>query len=82
MFVAHKTATGMGELKRMDQIRNILEVYIDTKSIKGTARRLGISKNTVREYLRRVQSKKLTISEAVDLPDESFLKLVYNPCWV
>lgn len=80
MFVAHKTATGMGELKRMDQIRNILEVYLDTKSIKGTARRLNVSKNTVREYLRRVQRKKLSVSEVLDLPEKTFLDVVYNDC--
>ena len=80
MFVAHKTATLMGELKRMDQIRNILEVYLDTKSIKGTARRLGISKNTVREYLRRVQNRELSISEVLELPEQAFLDVVYNPC--
>lgn len=80
MIVAYKTATLMGELKRMDQIRNIFKVYLDTKSIKGTARRLGMSKNTVREYLRRVENKRLSVSEVLNLPEQAFLNVVYNPC--
>ncbi len=46
----------MGKLKRMDQVKYILVTYLDTKSIKGTARRLQISKNTVRDYVRRVRT--------------------------
>ncbi len=38
----------MGKPKRMDQIIHILKTYQQTDSIKGTARRCGVSKNTVR----------------------------------
>ena len=56
----------------MDQIRNILEAFIDTGLYKGTARRLQVSKNTVREYVRRVKDKCENISEALILPDEVY----------
>lgn len=46
----------MGKLKRMDQVLLILETYISTQSIKATARRLQLSKNTVRQYIRRATS--------------------------
>ena len=77
MFVAHKTVTIMGELKRMDQIRYILETFLDTGSYKGTAWRLKVSKNTVREYARRVTGKYEDISEAFNLSEEEFLRLAY-----
>lgn len=46
----------MGKIKRMDQIKLILQTYLTTGSIKGTARQLKVSKNTIRSYLRRCQS--------------------------
>ncbi len=43
----------MGKIKRMDQVRLIIETYIATKSFKAAARRLHISKNTIKTYIRR-----------------------------
>ena len=40
----------MSKPKRMDQIKAIIETYLNTKSIKSTARRLQVSKNTVKAY--------------------------------
>ena len=45
----------MGKLKRMDQVQAILDTYSLTGSIKRTAKILGVSKNTVKSYLRRAK---------------------------
>ncbi len=65
----------MGKLKRMDQVKNILEAYQDTGSIKGAARRLKVSKNTVREYVRRVLRHYEDISQALVLPEDELLAI-------
>jgi len=46
---------------RMDKIKRIIELQQEGKSIKKTAKILGISKNTVRKYLRRCQEHKIDI---------------------
>lgn len=46
----------MGKKKRMDQIKTILDTFKACGSIKRTAKRLNISKNTVRRYIRQSQS--------------------------
>jgi transcriptional antiterminator len=43
----------MAKPKRMDQIKAILRNYQHIQSIKATAKQLYVSKNTVRDYLRR-----------------------------
>ncbi len=68
----------MGKLKRMDQVKYILVTYLDTKSIKGTARRLQISKNTVRDYVRRVRTHFKDLTEALELSEEELFKLAYK----
>jgi len=78
MFVTQSMSYAMGKMKRMDQVRYILETYLDTKSIKGTARRLQISKNTVREYVRRVQTHFKDLSEALELSEEALMHLLYK----
>jgi len=60
MFAAHKTATDMEKIKRMDQIRRILETYIATNSLKATSRRLEVSRNTVKVYLDRGENILIT----------------------
>ena len=69
----------MGQLTRMDQVKYILETYLDTKSFKGTARRLQISKNTVREYVRRVRAVYEDLSKAMELTEEELYRLYYKP---
>ncbi len=67
----------MGKIKRMDQVKTILRVYLETESIKGTARRLGVSKNTVRTYLRKARSHCDDLSKVLLLADTDFLKVFY-----
>jgi transposase len=69
----------MGKLKRMDQVKYILEAYTETRSIKGTARRLQVSKNTVRDYVRRVRTHFKDLSKALELTNEELYRLCYPP---
>ena len=67
----------MGQFKRMDQIRYILKTYQETRSIKGTARRLQISRNTIRDYLRSAREYCDDISQVLELSESEFLEVMY-----
>ena len=68
----------MGKQKRMDQVKLILETYQRTNSIKSTARQLGISKNTVRSYLRKLEVEQAPIKEVLALEEDDAIKLMYS----
>lgn len=67
----------MGKLKRMDQVRMILQTYKETGPIKGTARRLQVSKNTVREYIRRWKDCKEDFSQVFALTDTELWQVIH-----
>lgn len=69
----------MAKTKRMDQIKTILRTYQTCKSIKGTARRMGVSKNTVREYLHRAQASEIDIGILLELTPEDLAPIFYAP---
>ncbi len=48
-----------GKPKRMSQVKQILQLHKQGHGNKTIARNLGISKNTVKSYLRKYQSSKL-----------------------
>ena len=63
----------------MDQIRNILRSYVSSGyNVKVTSRVLGISKNTVKEYVRRAQQSFPDVREALHLDDTHFHELMYR----
>ena len=66
----------MGKLKRMHQVKTIISTYLSTQSIKATARRLQISKNTIRTYLKRIKSSGYQVDDVLD-PSEEELKEVF-----
>lgn len=68
----------MGKIKRMDQVKAILQTYLRTKSIKATARQLKTSKNTVRHYLRLGQAYDEDLSKVLSLSDEAFNRVFYE----
>lgn len=68
----------MGKLKRMDQVKDIIKSYVATKSLKATARQLQISKNTVREYVRRGEVAQGNLSDLLELSDEEFSAIFYE----
>lgn len=55
----------------MDQIRSILRNYLLSGKAKVTARQLKVSRNTVREYVRRAQAYSSDLSKVLELDDEA-----------
>lgn len=58
-----------GKAKPMSQIKQLLRLHKQGESIKSIARNLGISKNTVKSYLAKLSSGKLSIAELLSLDD-------------
>ena len=73
-----KKHSEMAKRKRMDQIKAIIHNYLESGSIKATARRLKISKNTVREYLRRARESTTDISTLLSLDAEALRNVMYE----
>lgn len=67
----------MGKPKRMDQIINVLKTYEETGSVKGTARRCKMSKNTVRGYLKLAATHDADLSVVLQLPAEQLRQVLY-----
>lgn len=67
----------MGKPKRMHQIINVLKTYEETGSIKGTARRCNVSKNTVRGYLKLAAAHDADLSVVLKLPTEELRQVLY-----
>ncbi len=68
----------MGKIKRMEQIKQLLLTYQTTASIKATASRLQVSKNTVRHYLRRAETHDPDLEQVLALSDDE-LRRVHSP---
>lgn len=68
----------MGKVKRMDQVKSIIATYLECGSIKSTARRLKISKNTVKDYLRRAEAHHVELSALLLLPDSELVTVFYK----
>ncbi|MCP4265600.1 MAG: IS21 family transposase [Candidatus Brocadiaceae bacterium] len=67
----------MAKMKRMDQVRMIIKNYESTQSIKATARQLNLSKNTVRDYLRRCKKHNDDVSSLLELDDDQLRLIIY-----
>jgi transposase len=68
----------MATQKRMDQIRAILRNYLlSGGNVKVTARQLKISKNTVKEYVRRAEGYSPDLSRVLELDEEAFSQVMY-----
>jgi response regulator of citrate/malate metabolism len=63
---------------RMHQIRRIIEFHEQGRSIRETERLTGLSRNTIREYLRRISVSGLSPSELLSLNDEMLIPIVQN----
>lgn len=62
----------------MDQIRAILSNYQICGKVKVTARQLKISKNTVKEYVRRAEGYSIDLSKVLELNDEALGQIIYG----
>ena len=67
----------MGKIKRMEQIKQLLLTYQTTASIKATASRLQVSKNTVRHYLRRAETHDPDLEQVLALSDDELRRVLY-----
>lgn len=56
-----------GKAKAMSQIKQLLRLHRQGDSIKSIARTLGISKNTVKSYLIKLATGKLSVAELLAL---------------
>jgi len=61
----------------MHQIKRIIELQQQGRGIRHTVRLTGLSRNTIREYLRRISAAGLSFSEVMNLDDASLSALVY-----
>lgn len=67
----------MSKPLRMHQIRRIIEMQLEGRSIRQTVRLTNLSRNTVRNYIRRISSSGLSLNELLSLDDDSLSTLVY-----
>lgn len=68
----------MAKPKRMDQIKAVIRNYLASGSIKATARQLKMSKNTVREYVRRAETHAGGLPGILDLDELVLEKIFYG----
>ena len=61
---------------RMHQIRRIIELHEQGRSIRETERLTGLSRNTIREYLRRILMSGLTFAQLLSLEDQLLIPIV------
>ena len=61
----------------MHQIRRIIELQNEGRSIRETERLTGLSRNTIREYLLRISVSGLSTAQLLSLDDESLAPIVY-----
>ena len=66
----------MAKPLRMHQIKRIIELYQQGQSIRQTKRLTGLSRTTIRDYHRRIQSSGLSADQLLALDEESLLSLV------
>ncbi|MRX78997.1 helix-turn-helix domain-containing protein, partial [Pedobacter petrophilus] len=58
-----------GKSKAMSQIKQLLRLHKQGDSIKSIARNLGISKNTVKVYISKLEAGEIPISELLQMED-------------
>ncbi|MBK8642558.1 MAG: HTH domain-containing protein [Saprospiraceae bacterium] len=62
--------------KQMHQIRTIFQLKNAGFSIRKIANQTGMSRNTIREYLRLIESIGIDHKAALELSDEDFIELI------
>ncbi len=67
-----------GKPKRMSQVKQILQLHSQGFGNKTIARNLGISKNTVKSYLIKYRSSKLSLNTLLKMEDHA-LEKVFHP---
>ena len=72
-----------GKPKKMSQVKQILQMHKQGIGTKTTARNLGISKNTVKNYLAKYRSSKLSLETLLKMEDHALDKVFHpgNPAY-
>jgi transposase len=72
-----------GKPKEMSQIKQLLQMHKQGVGIKPIARSLGISKNTVKSYLEKYKSSKLSLETLLKMEDHALEKVFHagNPAY-
>ena len=72
-----------GKPKRMSQVKQILQLHKQGHGNKTIARHLNISKNTVKSYLGKYRSSKLSLDTLLKMEDHSLEKIFHagNPAY-
>jgi transposase len=65
-----------GKRKTMEQIRNIIQQKVKGSSIRSIASHTGLSRNTVRSYLRVIESKGYELSQVLKMDDQALAELL------
>jgi transposase len=68
-----------GKTKTMEQIRNILQQKINGASIRAITGSTGVSRNTIRTYLRAIEGKGLSVKTALELDDQGLAQMLFEP---
>lgn len=68
-----------GKQITMERIRDILKVLNDSGSIRKTVDTLGVSRNTVRKFIDRLESQGITIEDALMMDLGALSKVIHPP---
>lgn len=61
----------------MHQIKRIIELYQEGRSIWETKRLTGLSRTTIREYLQRIQKSGINPEQLLAMDDDSLVPILY-----
>jgi len=67
-----------GKPKRMSQIKQLLRLHKEGYKIKSISRELGISKNTVKDYLNKFSVSKYSLETLLEMEDP-VLETIFHP---
>ena len=72
-----------GKPKKMSQVKQILQMHNQGSGNKTIARNVGVSKNTVKRYLEKYHSSKLSLDTLLKMEDHSLDKVFHpgNPAY-
>ena len=65
------------KVKRMEQIKRFIRLYLVRGSYKSVSRQTGMSRNTIKLYLRQCESSSYSLREILELPESELRKILY-----
>jgi len=68
-----------GNLINMSQLKQIMRLLSQGHSIKGIARETGVARNTIKGYLRTIQSREINLDELLNMEDVRLEHLLHAP---